>query len=118
MEETLHVFGLEKTIVNFSAGDTIFDKNDEGDAMYIVKEGEVEIYIRDDFVVTRGKNGVFGEMALLDNSPRSAKVVAKTDCKLHAIREEDFLSHIRKTPFFAIQIMRILADRLREQTIS
>ncbi|MCP4405931.1 MAG: cyclic nucleotide-binding domain-containing protein [bacterium] len=114
--EQLHVFGLEKTLMRFSAGQNIFQKGDLADKMYIVKEGEVDIFISEKCVETLTKDGVFGEMALLDASPRGATAVAKSNCRLLAIDEKHFLSHIRKTPVFAIQIMRVLADRLRRQT--
>ncbi len=114
--EQLHVFGLEKTLMRFPAGQTIFHKGDLADMLYIVKEGEVDIFLGETYVETLTKNGDFGEMALLDASPRSATAVAKTDCGLLAIDEKHFLSHIRKTPVFAIQIMRVIADRLRRQT--
>ena len=114
--EQLHVFGLEKTLMTFSAGHTIFHKGDLADKMYIVKEGEVDIFLGETCVETLTRNGSFGEMALLDASSRSATAVAKTDCRLFAIDERHFLSHLRRTPVFAIQIMRILADRLRQQT--
>jgi CRP-like cAMP-binding protein len=114
--ETLSIFGLEKTSMSFSAGETIFQIGDEANKMYIVREGEVEIYINDQCVETLPQNGVFGEMALIDKRPRSATAIAKTDCQLFAIDEKVFLAHIRNTPVFAIQIMRVLVDRIHRQT--
>ncbi|MAU00875.1 MAG: hypothetical protein CL608_27335 [Anaerolineaceae bacterium] len=52
-------------------------------------------------------------MALVDDSPRSATAVAKTDCRLVPLDEKAFLDHIHRTPFFALQVMRILTNRLR-----
>lgn len=52
-------------------------------------------------------------MALVDRTARSATAVAKTDCKLVALDETRFKSHVHRTPFFAIQVMRVMADRLR-----
>ncbi len=116
MMEELHVFGLEKTLMRFSAGQIIFHESDLPDMMYIVKEGKVDIVLDETCVETLTRNDAFGEMALLDASPRSATAVAKTDCRLFAIDKKHFLSHLRQTPIFAIQIMRVLADRLRQQT--
>jgi CRP-like cAMP-binding protein len=62
---------------------------------------------------TLSGGGVFGEMALIDGSPRSATVRAKTDCEVAPINEKTFLFLVHETPFFAIAVMRTLADRLR-----
>ena len=56
---------------------------------------------------------MLGEMALIDNSPRSATVKAKTDCTLAVINQKRFMTLIQQTPYFAIQVMSVLADRLR-----
>jgi CRP-like cAMP-binding protein len=55
-----------------------------------------------------------GEMALIDSQPRSATAVALTDCSLAVIDEKRFLFMVHETPFFALDIMRILAERLRQ----
>jgi CRP-like cAMP-binding protein len=52
-------------------------------------------------------------MALLDKTPRSATAVAKTDCKLVAVDERRFKFLVQQTPHFSLQLMRIIADRLR-----
>ena len=57
--------------------------------------------------------GIFGEMAMIDYGPRSASVVAKTDCEAVEIDEKLFLLLVRQTPFFAIDVMRTLVRRLR-----
>ena len=62
---------------------------------------------------TLGGGGIFGEMALIDGSPRSATVRAKTDCEVAPINEKSFLFLVHETPFFAVAVMRTLADRLR-----
>lgn len=64
-------------------------------------------------VETLSAGGLFGEMALIDGSPRSATVRAKTLCELAPINEKNFLFLVHETPFFAIAVMRTLADRLR-----
>ena len=52
-------------------------------------------------------------MSLVDGSPRSATVLAKSDCKLVPIDMHRFQFLIRETPHFAIHVMRVIADRLR-----
>jgi CRP/FNR family cyclic AMP-dependent transcriptional regulator len=56
---------------------------------------------------------IVGEMALVDTSHRSPTAVAKTDCKLVPLDETKFKVHVHHTPFFAVQVMRIMANRLR-----
>ena len=51
-------------------------------------------------------------MALIDGSPRSADAYAKTDCSLVAVNERGFIFLVTETPYFAINVMRTLADRL------
>jgi len=97
----------------FETGDVVFAEGDKGDKMYVVRSGEVEI-LRDGHVVeTLAPGGIFGEMALIDGSPRAATARAKTACELAPITEKSFLFLVHETPFFAIAVMRTLAERLR-----
>ena len=97
----------------YAAGDVIFSKGDKGDAMYVVRTGEVVIKRGGHVMETLGGGGIFGEMALIDGSPRSATVRAKTDCEVAPINQKSFLFLVHETPYFAIAVMRALADRLR-----
>jgi CRP/FNR family cyclic AMP-dependent transcriptional regulator len=97
----------------FVAGDVIFAEGDKGDAMYVIRSGEVAIERGGHVMETLGPGGIFGEMALIDGSPRSATVRAKTDCVVAPINEKSFLFLVHETPFFAVAVMRTLADRLR-----
>lgn len=97
----------------YSAGTTIFREGAPGDYMYIVIEGEVDIIARGQVIRTVGKGDLVGEMALIDDSPRSADVVAKTDCLLAPVDERRFLFLVHETPMFALQVMSVLAERLR-----
>jgi CRP/FNR family transcriptional regulator, cyclic AMP receptor protein len=97
----------------YAAGDVIFAEGDKGDAMFVVRTGEVAIERGGRVMETLGGGGVFGEMALIDGSSRSATVRAKTDCEVAPINEKTFLFLVHETPFFAIAVMRTLADRLR-----
>ena len=88
-------------------------QGDKGDKMYVIRSGEVEIE-RDGKVVEKlTDGGIFGEMALIDGSPRAATARAKTTCEVAPITEKTFLFLVHETPFFAIAVMRTLAERLR-----
>ena len=95
-------------------GETIFRTYDMGSEMYVVLEGEVELRIGTNVVETVGPGEPFGEMALIDQSPRVATAVAKTACKLAVIPEKRFLFMVQCTPSFALEIMKVMADRLRK----
>jgi CRP-like cAMP-binding protein len=97
----------------FAAGDVVFAEGEEGHSMYVVRSGELTIERQGKVMETVGPGGVFGEMALIDGSPRVATVRAKTDCEVAPINEKTFLFLVHETPYFAIAVMRTLADRLR-----
>ncbi len=98
----------------FAAGQIIFSAGESGDVMFVVKEGEVDVLVGNQVVETIGAGGIFGEMALIDRNPRSASAVAKTDCQLVPIDEARFKFLVQQTPFFAIEVMRVMARRLRQ----
>ena len=64
-------------------------------------------------IKTLAEGDIFGEMALIDRSPRVATARAKTHCEAAAITEKSFLFLVDEMPYFAIFVMRTLADRLR-----
>jgi CRP-like cAMP-binding protein len=97
----------------FAAGDVVFAEGEVGHSMYVVRSGELTIERQGKVMETVGPGGVFGEMALIDGSPRVATVRAKTDCEVAPINEKTFLFLVHETPYFAIAVMRTLADRLR-----
>lgn len=97
----------------FATGDVIFAEGDKGDAMHVIRSGEVAIERGGHVMETLGPGSIFGEMALIDGSPRSVTVRAKTDCVVAPINEKSFLFLVHETPFFAVAVMRTLADRLR-----
>lgn len=101
---------------NFKAGERIFGEGEAGDYMYGVIEGEVDILKHGKVVDTVNPGGIFGEMALIDHTARSATAVAKTDCKAAQISEKRFYFLVQQTPNFALHLMRVLTDRIRHQS--
>jgi CRP/FNR family transcriptional regulator, cyclic AMP receptor protein len=110
-----HLLGPGVPTRNFAKGKTIFQEGDRGDEFFVIVRGQVEIRSGDRHFETLGADGIFGEMALIDDSPRSATVVALTDVTLAPIKENQFLFLVQNTPFFALSVMRVLARRLRRQ---
>jgi CRP-like cAMP-binding protein len=97
----------------FKAGEVIFAQGDAASELFVVKSGKVEIRLGDRVLDTLSDNNIFGEMALIDASPRSATAVAVTDAKLVPVGEKQFLFLVGRTPHFALNVMRVLARRLR-----
>ena len=107
--------GPEVPTRSFAKGDTIFREGEQGDEFFVVVRGKVEIRSGDRHLETLGPKGIFGEMALIDDSPRSATVVALTDVTVAPIKERQFLFLVKHMPMFALKVMRVLAKRLRRQ---
>jgi CRP-like cAMP-binding protein len=83
--------------------------------MFAIVEGTVEIVRGGKVLETLDAGNFFGEMSLIDKSPRSASARAKTECKIVAIDEKRFGFMVQQTPFFALEVMRALATRLRHR---
>jgi len=113
MTATITLFRNATDYESFPAGQIIFQEGQPGEVMYAVSEGEVDILVHDKVIDTVGPGGIVGEMALIDTKPRSATAIAKTDCKLVPISEKRFTFLVQQTPNFALQVMRVMAYRLR-----
>ena len=110
----IDMFAAETNPRACEAGEAIFRTYDMGSEMYVVLEGQVELTIDSKVLETLGPGEPFGEMALIDQAPRVATAIAKTPCKLAVISEKRFLFMVQQTPHFALQIMKVMADRLRK----
>ncbi|MFY9968075.1 MAG: cyclic nucleotide-binding domain-containing protein [Roseiarcus sp.] len=109
------LLGTDVPTRDYKAGETIFREGDSGTEFYVVQQGRVRILSGNRVLETLGGNEIFGEMALIDSGPRSATVVAETDVTVAPITEKQYLFLVRHTPYFALKVMRVLANRLRHQ---
>ncbi|MCW5605374.1 MAG: cyclic nucleotide-binding domain-containing protein [Burkholderiales bacterium] len=91
----------------------ILNEGEAGAFMYVVLEGTVAILMQGKVVEKVGPGGVFGEMALVDKSPRAAGAKAETDCSLLAINRNDFLELAGAKPAFGLSLLKAAAERLR-----
>jgi CRP/FNR family cyclic AMP-dependent transcriptional regulator len=98
----------------FKAGDIIFREGDNALELFVIKSGQVRIQIGNRTVTELAPDTIFGEMALIDDEPRSATAIAATDVELVPVSEKQFLFLVSQTPYFALKVMRVLATRLRE----
>ncbi|HBE92424.1 MAG TPA: cyclic nucleotide-binding protein [Gammaproteobacteria bacterium] len=109
----LNLFRYAENTQTFSAGETIFTEGTTGREMYVVLKGSVDIRVGNKTLDVTRPGGVFGEMALIDSSARSATAIAKDDCTLAIVDEKQFLRMVERTPLFTLNVMQILAGRLR-----
>jgi CRP/FNR family cyclic AMP-dependent transcriptional regulator len=107
------LFALEENPVVLAKGQTLFRAGDTGDAMYVVLEGTLDVLLGDKVVEHSQRGAILGEMALVDNSPRGATVVAAEDCKLAKVDQLRFHRLIKINPFFASHVMKELVERIR-----
>lgn len=96
------------------AGEVLFSQGDAGDALYVVCEGEISIQSGDVEKARLGPNTHIGEMALLDDQPRSATARALTDVRLIRIAGNDFRNLLGSHPRITMALLSALARRLRE----
>jgi len=107
------LFRQETDPLRLAPGDFLFREGDSGGKVDVLLEGEMEILLGDLVVENAGPGTLIGEMALIDDSPRTASAVAKTSCRLAEIDRRRFHFLVQQTPHFATHVMKTLADRLR-----
>jgi len=113
----------EKFIKVYNKSDVIFEQNSRGNEMYIVCSGRVKLYAEPEggrrtvlAVLKPGEH--FGEMALIDGSPRSATAVAMQDnTRLVVLDKGKFLYLVSQQPEFAFAVMETLSQRIREANL-
>ena len=100
--------------MSISAGQLVLAEGSSGAAMYIIRSGTVAVRLNGVKVEEIGEGGIFGEMALIDQSTRSAEILALTDVTVVMLDEKKFLQLVAKVPHFSIMVMRTLARRIRK----
>ena len=95
------------------AGGVIFREGEQADELFVIKSGYVRIQSGNRTMADLTTDNIFGEMALIDSEPRSATAVAITDVELVPVSEKQFLFLVSQAPYFALKVMRTLAQRLR-----
>ena len=96
------------------AGTELTKEGRVGNEFIIVLEGEIEIRRGDQVVATRGPGSYVGEIALLDNRPRTATVIAKTPVVIEVIGRREFRTLLADAPELQDEIMSTMAQRLAE----
>jgi CRP-like cAMP-binding protein len=108
----------DQALARYDRGQVIMVEGQAGALMYVVLEGRVAISLRGALVERLGPGGVFGEMALIDQSARAADAAAETDCALLAINRIVFLNLVKADPTFAVSLLSAVAERVRNMAAS
>lgn len=103
----------------FTAGKIIFNAGEYGDSLYIVRSGEVELFVKDTagqkiVLTTVEQNEIFGELSMLDERPRSATAMALTDTELFLLDRDDLLLLFQKQPDAALNMLAAISTMLRK----
>lgn len=102
-----------------AANEILFHTGEPGNSLFVVKTGEVELYVKDTagqkIVLTNaGETSMFGELSMLDNKPRSATAMALIDTELLVVEREDLLFLFQKNPETALNMMAAMSEMLRK----
>ena len=109
----IEIFYHNTARITIQAGQALFREGDEGNQMFVLETGTAEVIVQNRVVETLAHGSIVGEMGLVSPGPHSASVIAKTDCEFVAVDEKRFQFLVQQTPYFAIQVMRLMAERLR-----
>ena len=94
-------------------GDVIVREGEESDDAYIILQGEIDVTKKGRHIATLKENSIFGEIALVDQRPRTATCIAKTDCTLGTVTRANYTKLLEHRPQAVLPILRLVADRMR-----
>ena len=100
-EDDLSLIAEKVEMQYFPANYVIFNQGDIGDTMYIIKRGEVQVIRENNILATLSDGQFFGEMALVSDEIRNAKILTTTDIELLAIKKDDFTDILSNNPSIA-----------------
>lgn len=104
----------------FTPGEHLCEQGEEGDSAYIILEGAADVVVATErgkrTVATVGAHDIVGEIAILCDVPRTATLVATTELEALIVSKENFLKLLKEFPEMALEVMRVLAQRLEKTT--
>ena len=112
---SVEIFKHDPGATTIAAGEALFAEGDSGDVMYVVLEGSIGLTRHGAHLDTLEPGGIFGEMALVDHRTRSATATAETDAVVVPVDKKRFLYLVQNTPYFALEVMQTMCERLRRQ---
>jgi CRP/FNR family transcriptional regulator, cyclic AMP receptor protein len=116
-EELDHVLGFV-TARRYEAGEVLFCKGDAGQSMMLIAAGKVKVSAfgpdgREAVLAILGPGEICGEMAIVDNKPRSADATALEACEVLVLHQRDFLPFLERNPAVAVRLIAMISERLR-----
>ena len=119
--EDLSQLAQRATLKRFPKNSVLVNEGDDTDSLYIIQSGRVKIYLSDEdgkelVLSLIGPGDYFGEIALLDESPRSASVMSLEECKIYVLNKSQFEAFLKQDTAVCLRVMRGLTRRLRELT--
>jgi CRP/FNR family transcriptional regulator, cyclic AMP receptor protein len=117
-DEERNILASQLDVVRFKEGELIFSYGDPGDSLFVIREGEVEVFFKDDtggrIVLETARSGdFFGELSLLDNGPRTASVVATRDTEALRVDRADLDHLLHLHPEAAMEMLTAMGRRMR-----
>ncbi len=116
----LKLLAYTSDVVTYEPGQVLVRKDDIGDAAYVIIEGDADVSVpadTGDITVAELHDGdFFGEIAILCDTPRTATVTAKGELTALRIRKEPFFQLMKQFPEMAVEMTRLLAERLTRTT--
>ncbi|OAI50877.1 hypothetical protein AYO46_09190 [Betaproteobacteria bacterium SCGC AG-212-J23] len=111
--DVLEHFRKARNAVTKPRGAVLFNEGENGNSMYVLIQGRADISVAGQVLESAVPGSLLGEMALVSTAPRSATVVAATECKVVPVDTKQFDLLTRESPEFARHVMSVMAKRLR-----
>jgi CRP/FNR family cyclic AMP-dependent transcriptional regulator len=109
----INMFRHSRDAVTVPAGEVLFREGDAGDNMIAIADGTIELSHGGAVLEKLGPGAIIGEMALVDSLPRSATATAITEARVVRVDKQHFTYLVQEHPTFALQVMAVMAERLR-----
>jgi CRP-like cAMP-binding protein len=109
----INMFRHARDAETLQPGAVLFREGDPGDAMFAITEGRVELSHLGTVLEDFGPGSILGEMALIDEAPRSATATVTTEARVVRVDKDHFNYLVQEHPTFALQVMTVMAERLR-----
>ena len=122
-DEWIQEFEKYSTVKTYSKGTLIFSEGDEADGLFVIRDGQVKVFMSDDTgkemqIADLGPREIVGEVASLDGQPRTASVSALANTKVSKASLGDFKRFLEENPGLAYEIIRVMTARIREHATS
>jgi len=113
INEIIHIAKIAREI-EYMPDNNVIKQGEKGDTLFIIISGEVKVFSRNKVLAVLGPGNCIGELSIIDEEPRSADVVTTQKSRVLSIKRKDFLLTLKDNPAISINIMQVMAGRLRK----